>query len=152
VSYWRCHYHLVWATKLREPIIDGERGPVLQRSFRATAHEHGAVIHAIGIMPDHVHVAVSIPPKISVSLFVKELKGSSSHLLNRSVEHQPGDWFAWQAGYGVLTFGDRSLQDVVAYVNNQADHHAQNDLRSSFEPPEPWKPTTLPVLSPEGTS
>jgi putative transposase len=133
----------VWATKLREPIVGDEHAAVLQRSFRATAHEHGAVIHAIGIMPDHVHIAVSIPPKIAVAIFVKELKGSSSHLLNRSVDQKPGDWFAWQAGYGVLTFGERSLDDIVAYVNNQAAHHANDALRPSFEPP---------VLSPEGTS
>jgi putative transposase len=136
-TYWRCHYHLVWATKLREPIIREEHAAVLQRSFRATAHEHGAIIHAIGTMPDHVHVAVAIPPRIAVAFFMKELKGSSSHLLNRSVKQRPGDWFAWQAGYGVLTFGERSLEDVVAYVNSQPAHHGDDDLRPDFEPPEP---------------
>jgi putative transposase len=135
-TYWRCHYHLVWGTKLRESLIDEERSAILQRSFRATAHEHGAIVHAIGTMPDHVHVAIAIPPRMAVATFVKELKGSSSHLLNRTVDHLPGDWFTWQAGYGVLTFSERSLDDVVSYVNNQLNRHASNDLRPSFEPPD----------------
>jgi putative transposase len=137
-------YHLVWATRNREPLIDDERVAVLQRSFRAIAHEHGAMIHAIGIMPEHVHIAVSIPPRIAVSTFVKELKGESSHLLNRAVEQPEGDWFAWQAEYGVISFGERSLPDVVAYVENQEAHHATDELRPTFELTDRPRPSTEP--------
>ena len=67
MSYWRTFYHLVWATKNREAWITSERMAMLQQAFRVVARDQGAYTHAVGGMPDHVHVAVSIPPTISVS-------------------------------------------------------------------------------------
>jgi putative transposase len=69
----------------------------LQRSIRAKGQEHHALVHAVGIMPDHVHVAISIPPSIAVSTLIGRLKGSSSHLLNHLGKTPDGASFAWQA-------------------------------------------------------
>ncbi len=134
-THWRTFYHLVWGTRDRVPLIDEERAAILQRSFRATCHEAGAIVHAIGIMPDHVHLAVSIPPRIAVSDFVRHLKGSASHLVNHAAVAGDPD-FAWQGEYGVMTFGERSLPQVVAYVENQAHHHADNLAWPTFEQTE----------------
>ena len=132
MSLWRLFYHVVWATRQRASLIDPERASVLQCSFRDIGHERGAVMHAIGIMPDHVHVAVSIPPRIAVATFVKELKGESSHLVNRTI-NRPNESFHWQPEYGVLSFGERSLPRIVAYLEHQETHHATNDLMPLFE-------------------
>jgi putative transposase len=134
-------YHVVWATIGRAPIIDAGREETIRRSIRTTCSEHGAPIHAIGVMPDHVHLAVSLPPRIAISDFMHALKGSSRHLINRIGADAGHDTFGWQPEYGVLSFGERSLPDVVAYVENQAAHHASDDLRSAFEHVErPYDP------------
>ncbi|MBI3536700.1 MAG: IS200/IS605 family transposase [Chloroflexi bacterium] len=95
------------------------------------ANELGIIVHAIGNIEDHIHVAVSIPPKIAVADCVRHFKGASSHYVN----HQPNAEgnFSWQEGYGALTFGDRAMQDVVAYVQNQKEHHRQDTTRAAFE-------------------
>jgi REP element-mobilizing transposase RayT len=128
VSYWRLFYHLVWVTKGRETLIDEEHAVVIERSIRSSSLEKGAVLYTIGIMPDHIHVAVSIPPRIAVSAFVQQLKGESSHLLNHGAGRDDQDWFRWQPQYGVVSFGERSLNEVITYIQNQRAHHAANRL------------------------
>ena len=86
-------------------------------------------------MPDHVHLAVAVPPRIAVADLVKLLKGSSSHLLNSQARTSTGfqERFYWQEEYGVLSFGERSLADVVVYVENQREHHANKTILPVFE-------------------
>ena len=142
MPYWRLYYHLVWGTKNRLPVIDGEREDIVRRAIRGTCEEHGALVHGIGVMPDHAHLAVSIPPRISVAEFVRYVKGSSSHLLNHAEGRGRDEAFAWQSEYGALTFGERSLEDVVTYVESQPAHHADEALLPTFEILErPYDPT-----------
>lgn len=110
------------------------------------------MVHAVGIMPEHVHVAVSIPPSLSISNVVKERKGESSLLVNRTGAEHGADTFGWQGEYGVLSFGERSLATIVSYVENQEAHHATNDLFPTFELMDRPESARTPVLSPGGTS
>jgi putative transposase len=88
-------------------------------------------LQAIGGMPDHVHVVISIPPSQPIATIVGRLKGASSHYAN---EHfMPGKDFAWQSEYGVLSVSESGLNKVVAYVLNQKKHHAGNDVFDMFE-------------------
>ncbi len=131
LSYWRLHYHLIWATFQRAPLLTRELEQPIYGVILRKAEEMGIIIHAIGNIEDHIHVAASIPPKIAVADVLKHFKGASSHYVN----HQSGAStdFAWQEGYGALTFGERSMPDIVAYVRNQKEHHRQNTTRALFE-------------------
>jgi putative transposase len=133
MSWWRAYYHLVWSTKNREAMITPERMAMLQQAFRIVAQDHGAYTHAVGGMPDHVHVAVSIPPSIAVSVYVQKLKGSSSRYLTKQITEPGLDAFAWQEHYGMLTFGERSLERIVHYIERQTEHHANDDIWQVFE-------------------
>ena len=121
MSYWRIFYHLVWATKQREPLLDDRCEAMVHGTILNKAKELGITIHAIGGVEDHVHLVSTIPPKLAVAEGVRQLKGASSHYVN----HQCGgeQKFAWQDGYGVLTLGERSMPDVVKYVKDQRQHH-----------------------------
>jgi REP element-mobilizing transposase RayT len=129
VTYWRLFYHIVWGTKNRSPQLDDERGKLLRQAFVEVAGERETLIHAIGWMPDHVHLAVSIPPKVAVSDVVQRLKGVSSHRVNQS----GGDAFKWQQDYGIVSFSESKLPTVVAYIQNQRAHHADNTLIAALE-------------------
>src|SRR3954452_183518 len=83
VPYWQHYCHLVWGTKNREPLIDEQVAEVIARSVRSTCIEHRAILHATGILPDHIHLAVSIPPSLAISEFVRYAKGSSIFELNK---------------------------------------------------------------------
>ncbi len=133
MSYWRTHYHLIWSTRYRLAVIDPSRKQFLIKLLPIIARDHRALVHAVGMMPNHVHVALSIPPSIAVSTVVKNLKGKSSRQLGRQESVSDLPWPGWQGGYGVLTFGDRSMNDVVGYVLNQEKHHREQTIRVSFE-------------------
>jgi putative transposase len=92
-------------------------------------------------MPDHVHLAVSVPPSLSVSTFVSRIKGSSSHLI-RHAEQGANPDFSWQAEYGVLSFGDKQLPDVIRYIEDQPSRHANQREWEKFER---WEPEREPA-------
>jgi putative transposase len=151
VPFWQHYCHLVWGTKLREPMIDEEIVDVIRGSAQAICNEHRAKLHALGIMPDHIHLAVSIPPSLAISDFVRFVKGKSSFELNKENRIDRLARFGWQAEYGIISFGERSLTSVVAYVNNQAAHHAEHTLWPTFEileskPPDPSTDNPSSVL------
>ena len=115
---WRLHYHLVWATKGREPAVGETNERAIRRSVKETSNRMGLILHATGIMPDHIHIAVSIPPKYSVSEVVRAIKGSSSRFINLELRSEEPR-FGWQSEFGALSFSDRGLHDVIEYVTNQ---------------------------------
>jgi putative transposase len=131
VPYWRLFYHVVWATKGRQQMIDGDAARVIERSVRTKSRDLGGIVHAFGWMPDHVHVAVSIPPNISVGTFVGQLKGASSHATSQMRVREVT--FAWQGEYGVESFGDKHLPDVIAYIQNQPHRHAVQHIWDRLE-------------------
>jgi putative transposase len=137
MPYWRHHYHLVWATKHREAAIGPDAEEIIRQSFASTFTRLKLIPHAVGIVPDHVHVAVSIPPSIAVAEVLHGLKGASSHAVNAEILAPEPARFAWQPEYGSLTFGDRSLSMVVDYVLNQREHHAASTLKPEFERTDP---------------
>jgi REP element-mobilizing transposase RayT len=131
MSIWRIYYHLVWATNDRTPLITDRICPELYRYIRAKAESLDCPVHGIGGIEDHIHLIVSIPPKLAIAQFVKRIKGSSSHYLNQTFLNQT---FAWQREYGVFSLGGKQLPDAIAYVENQKQHHANRTLIRALEP------------------
>jgi putative transposase len=132
VSRWRFFYHVVWATKSRVPAIGQLEDVEIRRSLQLTSEDLDLIPHAIGVMPDHVHFAVSIPPKLAVAEVIRKLKGGSSHAVNeaRGMSY-PRFW--WQPDYGAITFGEGSLERVITYLRKQAEHHAELSLWDALE-------------------
>jgi putative transposase len=90
VPYWRLFYHLVWATRDRSPLISTEEDAVIRRSFELTVGDLDLVPHAVGLMPDHAHIVVSIPPRVSVAEAAKRLKGASARAVNERAGQNGG--------------------------------------------------------------
>lgn len=132
MPYTELYVHLVWATRDRAPLLDDDRALIVERAVRGICREHGAVPHAVGIMPDHLHLAASFPARLAIADLVRLVKGATSHLLNHELA-TPDAQFAWQAEYGALTFGKRSLAEVVAYVRNQGELHAAGTFLPALE-------------------
>ncbi len=131
MALWRLYYHLVWATKERQPLITREREGKLYGYIISKADELGTIIHAIDGIENHIHVVASIPPKISISDFVQKIKGSSTHYLNHLYHGE--DMFGWQRGYGVFSLGRKQLEQAVIYVKNQKEHHLNGTTIASLE-------------------
>ena len=70
MPYWKLFYHVVWGTKHRLPLIDPAWEKDLYGYIRGKATALECIPHAMGGMPDHIHVAISIPPKLSVATMI----------------------------------------------------------------------------------
>jgi putative transposase len=132
MALWRLYYHVVWATKDREMLILPEIEQELYGYMIGKACAIGVITHAIGGVGNHAHTIVSIPPRLSVAEFVKEIKGSSSHYANHGAAHKLRQ-FCWQRGYGVFSLSAKQLDRTVDYVLNQKAHHQQNTLIAALE-------------------
>ena len=129
--YAELYYHFVWATKNRWEIISAEVEPHLYGYIRHKCEELGVVVYALNGMPDHLHLACSVPPKLALADFIKLIKGASAFFINHQLEID-GELY-WQEGYGVLTFSKGDLPRIVAYINNQKAHHREGNLSPKME-------------------
>ncbi len=147
LPYWRFFYHLVWATQSRLPLIGDQEETLIRRSLELTIVDLDLIPHAVGTMPDHVHVVVSIPPKIAVAEVLKRMKGASSHAVNQAERLPDSSRFGWQSEYGALTFGEKALASVINYVRHQAERHATNKTWPQLERIEPERSTPPAALA-----
>src|ERR1700692_934049 len=127
-TVWDCKYHLVWVTKYRYPVLGGDVGIRCQELLRETARAHEMVIHAGSVNRDHVHLLVSIPPRLSVSRAVQYLKGRSSYkLLSEFGILRKRYWgqHLWGRGYWVASSGN--VTDEVLLRENKETETPRHD-------------------------
>ena len=80
---------------------------------------------------DHIHVLVSLTPSILVADVAKNLKGASSHYINK--ESGLEETLYWQDGYGVVTLREDEIPQVVRYIHHQKEHHQTGKLSQILE-------------------
>jgi putative transposase len=131
MPYWRLFYHFIWSTKQREALISADFEAALHNVIAAKASALGDMVHAVGGTENHIHLAVSVPPSISLSEFIGQVKGNSSHFVNH--EFKPECPFVWQSEYGVVSFRGSELDMVVKYVKNQPKHHQDHSAIAALE-------------------
>ena len=120
-SKWDCKYHVVFIPKCRRKTLYGELRRHLGEIFRQLAGQRGCRIEEGHLMPDHVHMMISIPPKYAVSQVVGYIKGKSAiHLARVYGERKrnfAGQHF-WARGYFVSSVG-RVVVVIRVYIRNQ---------------------------------
>ena len=114
-------YHLVWATRDRQPLISPEVGACLLPYIKQKCRQLGYALHAAECVEDHVHLLLTLKPTDAVADVVKRLKGSSSHFINN--EAGSGQVLYWQRGYGALTLRKKDIPFVREYIERQKEHH-----------------------------
>ena len=105
---WNCKYHIVFAPKYRRQVIYGELRAEIGQILRKLCEQKGIEIHEAHACPDHIHMLVSIPPKISVAYAVGYLKGKSSLMIfdrHANLKYKYGNRHFWCRGYYVDTVG-----------------------------------------------
>lgn len=106
-SVWDCKYHVVFIPKCRRRVIYGKLRQHLGKVFRSLAEQRESIIEEGHLMPDHVHMLISIPPKYAVAQVVGFIKGKSTIYIARNFEGRKnvrGRHF-WARGYFVSTVG-----------------------------------------------
>ena len=119
---WDCKYHVVFIPKFRKKVMFGQRRKAIGRILRQLCEQRGVELLEGHIMPDHVHMCLSIPPKFSVAHTIGFLKGKSAVRIHRELMKQKrmvGLQF-WATGYCVSTVG-LDEQTVRQYIRDQEE-------------------------------
>ena len=131
--YSEIHLHFTWHCTNSAPMLTPQVEPVTHRVIKARLIKTpGVFVHEIGGTDTHVHVAVTIPPTLTISEFVGQLKGGSSHEVNEQFALRR-KVLEWQTGYGVVSFGTKDLPWVKEYIRNQRAHHANGKAVDRLE-------------------
>ena len=131
-SVWECKYHVVFIPKYRKKTLYGELRRRLGDVFRTLAKQKECQVVEGHLMPDHVHMLISIPPKYSVAQVIGYIKGKSAiHVARNFFDHKRnfvGQHF-WARGYFVSTVG-RDEATIREYIRNQeAEDKRQDQLK-----------------------
>jgi putative transposase len=118
---WQCKYHVVFIPKCRRMTLYKELRRYLGEVFRRLAVQKESQIEEGHLMPDHVHMMISIPPKYAVSQVVGYIKGKSAIHLARVYGERKRNFVGqhfWARGYFVSTVG-RDEAVIREYIRNQ---------------------------------
>jgi putative transposase len=132
MPFWKCYYHVIWATKSRQPLITPKLEAVIIEHVERKSRALESPVLAANAVNDHIHVVVSIAPKIAVAEWVRNIKGITGREIN-ALFPALDTHFHWQEGYGVLTFGAKNQNFVIEYVQRQKEHHQNNQLEPYLE-------------------
>ena len=138
-SKWNCKYHIVFAPKYRRQVIYGKIKADIGRILRELCEHKKVEIIEANACKDHIHMLVSIPPKLSVSQFMGYLKGKSSLMIfdrHANLKYKYGNRQFWCKGYYVDTVG-RNKKVIEEYIKNQIQEdlaYEQMSLKEYIDP------------------
>ena len=141
---WNCKYHIVFCPKYRRQVIYGQLRAEIGKILRQLCVYKGVEIIEAEACRDHIHMLVSIPPKISVSSFMGYLKGKSSLMIFdkfANLKYKYGNRKFWCEGYYVDTVG-RNKKVIEEYIRHQLDEDIMQDKMSVKEYIDPFSHET----------
>ncbi|MEE4608997.1 MAG: IS200/IS605 family transposase [Desulfobacteraceae bacterium] len=134
-SRWECKYHVVWIPKYRKKTLYGQVRRYLGEVFRDLARARECEVLEGHLMPDHVHMLISIPPKYSVAQVIGYIKGKSAIHIARNYMGRRRNFTGlqfWARGYHVSTVG-RDEQTVREYIRSQESEDRRLEQLSIFK-------------------
>ena len=121
-SVYELHYHFVFTTKYRKPVLRGEVAVEVRDLIRQICRSHDIDILAGHVRPDHVHLLLSVPPHLAPSRVMQAIKGKTSHHLlmdRRKLREEFWGRHLWARGYFVCSSGNVTDEMIQEYIRTQ---------------------------------
>lgn len=137
---WNCQYHIVFIPKYRRKAIYSKLRSDIGKYLRGLCEYKGVEIVEANACPDHIHMLVKIPPKLSISSFMGYLKGKSSLMIfeeHANLKYNYGNRHFWAQGYYVITVG-LNKATIKKYIQEQEIEDKVQDKRSLKEYKDPF--------------
>ena len=138
---WVCKYHIVFTPKYRRKVIYGDLRKDIQEYIKTLCKYNGVEIIEGHMMKDHVHLLLSIPPKMSVSSFMGYLKGKSALMIfeyHANLKYKYGNRHFGCRGYYVSTVGGNK-EGIARYIREQEHEDQIYDQIALKEYTDPFK-------------
>ncbi|MDF1549216.1 MAG: IS200/IS605 family transposase [Bacteroidales bacterium] len=129
-TYSQSYFHLVFAPKNREALIQKEWKDDLEKYITGIIQNYKHKVLAIKSMPDHIHILIGYNLNQLIPDLVEEIKTSSNAWIKN--EKKSKFKFDWQKGYGAFTNSHSQIDDVAKYIMNQEKHHQKKTFREEY--------------------
>ncbi|OYU67606.1 MAG: transposase [Cytophagaceae bacterium BCCC1] len=130
-TFSQIYIQLVFAVKGRESLIQSIWEEELYKYIAGIIKNKGQKLLAINGMPDHIHIFIGMKPSCSLSDLVREIKKSSNEFINE--KKFTATKFQWQEGFGAFSYGHSALDNVIAYIQNQKEHHKKIRFKDEYK-------------------
>ena len=129
-TYTQCYFHLVFAVKNREALIQREWNNGMEMYVTGIVQNHRHKMLAIGSMPDHIHMLIGYNVNQLIPDIVEEVKTSSNAWIKEKKLSKFK--FEWQKGYGAFTHSHSQIDKVIKYILSQEGHHKKRSFKDEF--------------------
>ncbi len=124
------YIHLIFSTKLRQPLIHPPVKDELHKYLGGICNKLDCPVITVGGYTDHVHVLCMLSKKITLMKLMEELKSHSS----KWIKNKGGGYesFYWQDGYGAFSVNPSEIDAVITYINKQNEHHSRKTFQEEY--------------------
>ena len=123
-TFFSLHYHIVFSTKERRPLIRAEWRPRLHSYLGGIIRRMDGVAEIVGGVEDHVYLMTSLRPVHCLANMMRDLKKDSTNWVKENLDRN----FAWQEGYATFTVSPSATNNVKNYIANQESHHSKHSF------------------------
>ena len=130
-TVYEIHLHVVWTTKYRKQVLTGEVALRVRDLVREICGNHDVKIMKGHVSKDHVHLLMSIPPKVTISRLLQYLKGKTAHKIMMEFAHIKKQYWGqhmWARGYFCCSTGNVTDEAVAEYIAKQTENR-DDDFR-----------------------
>ncbi len=123
------HYHVVFGTKDRAPLITPQWRGRLHAFLGGTVTSLGGMPEAVGGVADHTHLLIGLRATHCLAEVMREIKSVSSLWVHREIGERA---FGWQEGYGAFMVGSPQRESVRRYIEGQEEHHRERSFQEEY--------------------
>jgi len=129
-TFSQIYIQVVFAVKSRQSLINSSWEEELYKYITGIVSNKGQKLIAINGVSDHIHILIGLKPACRLSDLVREIKKSSNSFINEKKFSKYK--FEWQEGYGAFSYSHSALDNVIAYINNQKEHHRKKTFKEEY--------------------
>jgi REP element-mobilizing transposase RayT len=130
-TFSQIYIQVVFAVKGRQSLILPQWEEELFKYISGIVKNKEQKLLAINGMPDHIHIFIGMKPSCCLSDLVREIKKSSNEFVNE--KRFCKSKFSWQEGFGAFSYSHSSLDNVIAYIQNQKEHHKKQLFKDEYK-------------------
>jgi len=129
-TFSQIYIQVVFAVKGRQSLIHSDWEEELYKYITGIITNKGQKLITINGVSDHIHILIGLKPACRLSDLVREIKKSSNSFIKEKSFTKFK--FEWQEGYGAFSYSHSALDNVIAYINNQKEHHRKRTFKEEY--------------------
>lgn len=129
-TYTQLYFHIVFAVKGRRNHISKQWKDELYKYITGIVLNKNQKLMIINGMPNHLHILIGTKPTCNLSDLVRDIKANSSKWINE--KQFVNGKFEWQTGFGAFTVSQSGINNVIAYIKNQEEHHKKKTFKEEY--------------------